>query len=160
MRCTEELESCMSPLHKRSPRTGGYTESIARARNVPTHCCGAGQQIHSVSPLLSTSSPRGWPCLWSMMCPAFPQPAGVSFLSCPLALSAQGAIQCLDNYGMLAGLILPGLARAPWEEGIWGKLFHCTAAAAQQLHRASQEGLQTLKQLHNLIIICLFQGCK
>lgn len=158
MRCTEELRRCTSPFHKRTHRAGGCTESIARARNVPTNYCGAGQQIHAVSPLLAASSPRGWQCLWSMMCPAFPQPACVSFFQ---PLSAQWAIQCLDNYPMLTGLILPALARAPWEEGIWGKPFHCTAAAAQQLHRASQEGLQSLqlKQLHNLII-CLFQSCK
>lgn len=58
MRCTEELKRCTSPLHKRIYRTGGYTESIAKARNVSTICCGAGQQIPAVSPLCP-SPPRG-----------------------------------------------------------------------------------------------------
>lgn len=107
--------------------------------------------------------PEGMAVLMINYVPCFP-PACLCLLfsAVPWPLSAQPAIQCLDNYLMLAGLILPGLARAPWEEGIWGKPLHCIAAAAKQLHGASQEGLhllQTLKQLHNLLI-CLFQGCK
>lgn len=144
----------MGPLHERIHRTGGYAESIAGARDVPTNCCGAVQQIPTVSPLLPTSSPRGWQCLWSMMGPAFPQPACFSFFQ----LSAQRAIQSLDNYLMLAGLILPGLARAPWKRGCGES--HSTALQLQPSSCA--EGLQVLqtpKQLHHLIT-CLFQGCK
>lgn len=121
----------------------------------------------SANPLCVASAahlpPEGMAVLMINYVPCFsPACLCLLFSAVPWPLSAQPAIQCLDNYLMLAGLILPGLARAPWEEGIWGKSLHCSAAAAKQLHGASQEGLhllQTLKQLHNLLI-CLFRGCK
>lgn len=112
--------------------------------------------------LVSKSTPRP-PC-----CPSPPRGDGSAydqlrvllspslllspFFRCPVALSAQRAIQSLDNYLMLAGLILPGLPCTPWEKGIQGKPFHCTAAAAEQQHGASQEGLQLLQTWSNCTV--------
>lgn len=89
MRCTEELKSCMSPLPKRTLRTGGYTESIARARNsYKLLWCWSANPLRV--PFAVHLLPRGM---------AVPVVSDVSpFLSCPMALSAQGAIQCSDNY--------------------------------------------------------------
>lgn len=56
------------------------------------------------------SPPRGDGSAYDQLCVLlFPSLLLSPFFRCPVALSAQRAIQSLDNYLMLAGLILPGL---------------------------------------------------
>lgn len=84
------------------------------------------------SPLLSISSPRGWQCLWSIMCPAFPQPASVAFFQLSRGFVSTASY---SELGQLSDARWPNSARPSLNslrKGNTGKAvpLHCSCSRA------------------------------